>query len=438
MEQDGAEDRLAAPLPLPVRQRVVELAAEALGGLPLEEVPGPLRPFRGFTPAKRARLAGTPIATSLDGDAAFRLRVSACVREVLPALADALTAGHAPPAADPVEVAAVAYLLRPDDWRRFVGAARADLDRDADAAGSTAAAAQSARLTAQLTSARTQARADVERLRGELAASKSEVADLRRRLHAAREGRRAAEEEVTKARADVATASSAAETALRRMRARLAEAEASLETGRRTVREGRAGGDTRLRLLLDTIIDASQGLRRELALPPAAPGAPRPADGVVAALPAAPGVDDVAEQARAADDPALLDELLGLPLVHLVIDGYNVTKLGYGSLPLQVQRERLVAGLATLAARTGAEVTCCFDGAAVETPVAMAVPRGVRVLFSLPGETADELIRRLAAHEPPGRPVVVVSSDREVADGVRRSGARPVPAAMLLKRLARG
>ena len=48
------------------------------------------------------------------------------------------------------------------------------------------------------------------------------------------------------------------------------------------------------------------------------------------------------------------------------------------------------------------------------------------MLFSKPGETADELIRRLVRAEPPGRPVVVVSSDREVADGVRRSGARPV------------
>jgi predicted RNA-binding protein with PIN domain len=78
-----------------------------------------------------------------------------------------------------------------------------------------------------------------------------------------------------------------------------------------------------------------------------------------------------------------------------------------------------------------------FDGAQLDGPVRLTQPRGVRVLFSAPGEIADELIRRLVAAEPPGRPVVVVSSDREVADGVRRSGARPVPSAMLLNRLAR-
>ena len=66
-----------------------------------------------------------------------------------------------------------------------------------------------------------------------------------------------------------------------------------------------------------------------------------------------------------------------------------------------------------------------------------ASARGVRVLFSEAGETADELIRRLVRAEPEGRPVAVVSSDREVADGVRRAGARPVAAVALVRRLAR-
>ena len=71
-------------------------------------------------------------------------------------------------------------------------------------------------------------------------------------------------------------------------------------------------------------------------------------------------------------------------------------------------------------------MTCCFDGAALQGRVPAVSARGVRVLFSKAGETADELIRRLVRAEPEGRPVSVVSTDREVADGVRRSGARPV------------
>jgi predicted RNA-binding protein with PIN domain len=146
---------------------------------------------------------------------------------------------------------------------------------------------------------------------------------------------------------------------------------------------------------------------------------------------------DVAHRALAEDDPALLDQLLALPQAHLVVDGYNVTKTGYPTMPLEKQRLRLLGGLAVLAAQSGAEMTCVFDGAELAAPVLLSQPRSVRVLFSRPGQTADELIRRLVRAEPPGRPVVVVSSDREVADGVARSGARPVAAVLLLKRLSR-
>ena len=91
-------------------------------------------------------------------------------------------------------------------------------------------------------------------------------------------------------------------------------------------------------------------------------------------------------------------------------------------MPLEKQRLRLLGGLAVLAAQTGAEMTCVFDGAELAAPVLLAPPRGVRVLFSKPGVTADELIRQLVRAEPPGRPVVVVSTDREVADGVAKAG----------------
>jgi len=149
------------------------------------------------------------------------------------------------------------------------------------------------------------------------------------------------------------------------------------------------------------------------------------------------GVGDVAARALAPDDPAVLEQLLALPRVHLVVDGYNVTKSGYGGLPLEQQRSRLLAGLAALAARTRAEVTCVFDGTTVGVPVVSTPPRGVRVLFSAEGQTADELIDRLVRAEPPGRPVVVVSTDREVADRAVTAGARAVPSLALLRRLDR-
>jgi predicted RNA-binding protein with PIN domain len=185
-------------------------------------------------------------------------------------------------------------------------------------------------------------------------------------------------------------------------------------------------------LLLDTIVDAASGLRRELALPPATK---HPADLVLPQDPAAaPAAPQPSARARSGDDPALLEQVLALPQSHLIVDGYNVTKTGYGALPLAEQRRRLVDALGVLAVRTASEVTCCFDGAEVEARGALRV-RGVRVVFSEPGTTADELIRRLARAEPPGRPVVVVSSDAEVAASSRAAGARAVPSMALLRLL---
>jgi predicted RNA-binding protein with PIN domain len=187
-------------------------------------------------------------------------------------------------------------------------------------------------------------------------------------------------------------------------------------------------------LLLETIGQAAQGLRRELALNPASQ---LPADLVAASSAETGGEGAGVRQSWAAADPTALDQLLALPKAHLVIDGYNVTKTGFADLALEQQRTRLVSGLGGVVARTGAEITVVFDGAE-RLPAAPAAPRGVRVLFSRRGETADELIRRLVRAEPRGRPVIVVSSDKEVADGVRRAGAYPVASAVLLQRLDRG
>jgi len=181
------------------------------------------------------------------------------------------------------------------------------------------------------------------------------------------------------------------------------------------------------------VVEAASGLRRELAIPPAEV---LPADAVAAG---AAGGLDAPPRARALppDDPGALDELLLLPRCHLVVDGYNVTKSGFGSLPLADQRRRLVDGLGAVAARTGAEVTCCFDGAEVDSRQASLI-RGVRVLFSDPGVTADDLIRRIVQAEPQGRPLVVVSSDAEVAAHARAAAAHAVPSTALLRLLARG
>ncbi|GAA1974587.1 NYN domain-containing protein [Catenulispora subtropica] len=437
---EGGE-RLTIVLPDSVRQRVVEIASEALGRMPAAEVPVPLKPFAKFAPAKRAKAAAIPMAAALESDGAFRARVAERVRDASPDLSESLFAGVVPAAADPHEIAAVAYVLRPHGWTGIVKDALEAVSQGARTAAGEAAEGEVARLNAEVAELRETARQAADALRAAQEEARREgdqlrrkvrqlEADMRRAQAAARAGAATLEAERSAARA----AASAAEAEVRRLRTRLTAAETALDTARRSARSGRSEGDMRLRLLLDTLAGSVKGLERELALPPTQA---RPADSVTASEPDTVAPADMSMQGRAKDDPALLDQLLTLPMVHLVVDGYNVTKTGYPTLSLAEQRVRLVGGLAALAARTGAEVTCVFDGAALDGPVRLTQPRGVRVLFSAPGEIADELIRRLVAAEPAGRPVVVVSSDREVAEGVRRSGARPVPASMLLNRMAR-
>ncbi|SFC72177.1 Predicted RNA-binding protein containing a PIN domain [Streptomyces aidingensis] len=434
-------EALEHPLPEQVRHRVVAAAGEAFGALTLAELPAPLRQYARFTPSRRLKFGATAIAAALESDAVFRQRVAAGLRTAQPELAEALERGAPPPAADPVEVAAAAYLLRPPGWTKLVAAAGEQARRQQERQEEEERERELVRLREELAQLRAAARDEAERTRQELDAARRENEGLHRRLRSAQSDVRRGEAAVRKLRAELeaargeaAAAQSAADSELRRQRARLAEAEAALEAGRRAAREGRSVADMRLRLLLDTMLDAAQGLRRELALPPVEL---RPAETVDAVEPGGVTPHDVSLRALAEDDPALLDQLLALPQTHVIVDGYNVTKTGYPTLPLEKQRLRLLGGLAVLAAQTGAEMTCVFDGAALDAPVLLAPPRGVRVRFSKPGQTADELIRRLVRAEPPGRPVVVVSADREVAEGVARAGARPVASTLLLKRLAR-
>ncbi|WSU58363.1 NYN domain-containing protein [Streptomyces sp. NBC_01104] len=438
---DDAVEALDRPLPEGVRRRVVALVSDAFGGLTVSELPAQLRQYARFTPTRRAKFAGNAMAAALEGDAPFRRRIGERLAESQPELAAALVAGSPPAAADPVDVAAAAYVLRPAGWVKLVAAAGEEAERVHAERADEESRLELERLREELAQARAQTKSDTERLRGELEAARKEADSLQRKLRsAANEVKRGeaalrrGKAESDAVRAEAAAQVSAAESETRRLRARLGEAEASVEAGRRAAREGRSVEDMRLRLLLDTVIEAAGGLRRELALPPSSM---RPADSVDAVEPGRMSPKDIAARALSETDPALLDQLLALPQAHLIVDGYNVTKTGYPQMPLEKQRLRLLGGLSVLAAQTGAEMTCVFDGAELAAPVLLAPPRGVRVLFSKPGVTADEVIRQLARAEPSGRPVVVVSTDREVADGVAKAGARPVASVLLLKRLSR-
>lgn len=435
-------------LPEPVRARILALAADALGALPPDEVPTALRRVAHFTPRKRAASGGAAIAALLDADPLFRQRITAKALERhadLAGLAEAVRSGAVPAAADPADVAALAYLERPEHWADLLDVSAAALATAADLARSAAEAEAAARLRDDLETLRQTHRDELAAARAAADEVRAEADSLRRSLRRqeADAGRATSDARRTVAAAEDARDEAArrqeqAEAEVRRLRARVAELEEALAASRRAGREARGSGDVRLRLLTDTLAQAARGLQQELALPPVDE---LPGDRVAGELRGDASPQVAVPPGVAADDPALLDALLALPTAHLVVDGYNVTKTGYPELSLEQQRSRLLRGLGSLQSRTRAEVTCVFDGGKRgeerPLPVAARAPAGVRVIFSEIGVIADEVIRRLVAAEPPGRPVVVISSDREVADGVRRRGARPLPATVLLRRLER-
>lgn len=427
-------------LPEPVRARLAEVASVAVGELPIAELPAGLRRLAKFTPSKRARLGARMLLGELRDSAAFRAAVLAWWDEHRPG---ELTG----PDADQVGSTAGAVLADAPDLAERLSevAERADVvtlraQRDAALARVEKLTSELERLRTELAETRSQARETDPGRDQELDRLRKRFREQGTRLRHAEDGTRAAEHELAELRRTSAAELDAALTARDRAReradaerARAARASDEATGARQAAREARQADEVRLELLVDTLAGAVAGLRTELALgnggSGSGAGGPRPADLVG-------GVRTPGRGGARIADASGLDRLLRLPSVHLIVDGYNVSKTGYPELTLFDQRTRLIGALGAVTARTGAEVTVVFDGAAVVAGP-MRQPRGVRVLFSEPGVLADDVIRELVAAEPAGRPLLVATSDRAVADSVRRRGAHPLPSSVLLDLLAR-
>lgn len=430
---EGPDGR-AVFLSEPVRRRAVEIASAALPGLPPAEVPAKLRRFAKFNPSRRAKLARVDIAAELAADDRFRAGLAEVLASTDAPLVAAIASGEGvSPMDDPVEVAALAFLLRPEGWEALVASA-SEAIREGEASRPVEKPDEETerRLAA--------AQRENEKLRAALTEQRAAAAALQEDLRRARRELRETEDRADKAANDLAAergrlrqSEGERKSERRRLEAEAAALREQLERARRDDRESERLASARLWLLMETLTGTATGLRRELGLEPVAD---RPADHVAEEFCAEPEARiEAGSRGLEQTDPQRLDHLLSLPNPHLIVDGYNVTISAWGeTLTLEQQRARLVQGLGALAAQTNAEITVVFDGA---DPIFGAKPsaRGVRVLFSAKGEIADDVVVELARVEPSGRPVIVVSSDREVADRVRRHGAHPVPSMLLVRRL---
>jgi uncharacterized protein len=115
----------------------------------------------------------------------------------------------------------------------------------------------------------------------------------------------------------------------------------------------------------------------------------------------------------------------------LAIDGYNFIKQSpelrrLEQVELRKAREGLVERLAQYKRMKGHAITVVFDGGPQGTGGGHGEhSRGIQVIFSKPGEKADDVLKRLAAEKRGG--VTVVTSDRDVALFAEKKGATAIP-----------
>lgn len=117
---------------------------------------------------------------------------------------------------------------------------------------------------------------------------------------------------------------------------------------------------------------------------------------------------------------------------HIVIDGYNFIRLSgplleFEQMDLETGRNALIDLLARYKRIRGYPVTVVFDGQGglYGLPKKM-MQKGIEVRFSHAGETADDVIRRIAAGKR--EKALVVSSDHEVQNASESQGAAVIGA----------
>jgi uncharacterized protein len=127
--------------------------------------------------------------------------------------------------------------------------------------------------------------------------------------------------------------------------------------------------------------------------------------------------------------------------MRIIVDGYNLIRQWpelamLDRADLQSGREALLRKLQEYQRARRHQIIVVFDGRE-RGGISGGTERagGVGVRYSRQGETADQVIARLAAEGGAG--AVIVSSDREVQAAARRHGAAPLSADEFMGRIAR-
>jgi hypothetical protein len=116
--------------------------------------------------------------------------------------------------------------------------------------------------------------------------------------------------------------------------------------------------------------------------------------------------------------------------VHIIIDGYNLIRQSHrlsalDRQELQLGREALLETLAAYKQKSPHKITVVFDGArAPDIMYSSERIQGIEVTYSHQGESADSVIKQMAARKK--EKALVVSSDRDIIRYVSARGAATI------------
>jgi len=125
--------------------------------------------------------------------------------------------------------------------------------------------------------------------------------------------------------------------------------------------------------------------------------------------------------------------------IHLIVDGYNLIRQVEAlrrleKREMEAARSELVDLLSDYHQIRGHQVTVVFDGTASgNLHESRQRRKGIGIVFSSHGETADDLIVRMVTGLREG--AVVVSSDRELSRSIEKLGATPIASPEFMEKL---
>lgn|GEM_PF-5037075 len=111
----------------------------------------------------------------------------------------------------------------------------------------------------------------------------------------------------------------------------------------------------------------------------------------------------------------------------VLIDGYNVSLNSFGDLSLELQRDRVISCATSIESRFHPSCLVVFDGQSSGTRG--RIQSKVHVVFSPTGVTADDVIIERIRVTPKEKPVLVVTSDRNLAARAKGLGCETISSA---------